>query len=69
MAVRTEREMPEDLRRVLERLTPEEKAAGRERVLCAAIEWVYDPTCSAALAELEESVEALVGVPRDGSEP
>jgi hypothetical protein len=36
--------------------------AKRERVVKAAVEWVYDQSCSSALMELEESVESLMGV-------
>jgi hypothetical protein len=38
----------------------------RERVVRAAVEWVYAQDCSAALAELEEAVTALIGREIDG---
>lgn len=38
------------------------RQAARERVLQAAVEWVGDQACSQALAELEDSVEALLNL-------
>jgi hypothetical protein len=35
----------------------------QERIVAAAIMWVYDQTCSNALMELESAVEAYVGQP------
>lgn len=34
-----------------------------ERVVKAAADWVYDQTCSDALAELEDAVADLIGTP------
>jgi hypothetical protein len=37
--------------------------AKRDRVVDAAIMWIYDQTCASALAALEEAVEDYVGQP------
>ncbi|WP_210263981.1 hypothetical protein [Bradyrhizobium denitrificans] len=34
----------------------------RERVVKAAVEWVFDQSCSNALAELEDAVCAFMGI-------
>lgn len=39
---------------------PTDRAAQRERVVKAAVEWVYDPRCSYALAELQDAVRAFM---------
>lgn len=39
----------------------------RERLVLAAVEWVFDQSCSAALAELEEAAQDYVGRNTDGS--
>ena len=41
--------------------------AQRQRVLRAAIEWVYDQRCPNALAELEDAVTDLMGFDLDGT--
>lgn len=43
-------------------VSAETKAEQRERVLRAAVTWVYDG-CTNSLAELEDAVEDLIGVP------
>ncbi|MGX7708017.1 hypothetical protein [Methylobacterium sp. Gmos1] len=35
---------------------PTDRAAERERIVKAAVEWVTDPGCASALAELEDAV-------------
>lgn len=40
----------------------------RERLVLAAVEWVFDQTCSAALAELEDAAQDYIGRNLDGSE-
>jgi hypothetical protein len=37
--------------------------AMKERIITAAIMWVYDQTCPNALADLERAVEQYVGTP------
>jgi hypothetical protein len=37
------------------------KAEKRERVLKAAVDWVYDQSCSRALMELEDAVTDFIG--------
>lgn len=39
----------------------------RDRVLRAAVEWVYDQGCATALADLEEAVCELIGRDIDGT--
>jgi hypothetical protein len=39
----------------------------RDRVLRAAVEWVYDQGCSNALADLEDAVCDLIGRNIDGT--
>ena len=41
---------------------PTNKNAARSRVAAAAIWWVKDQSCSEALAELEDAVDALLEV-------
>ena len=48
---------------------PTDRVAARERVLKAAVDWVYDQTCSLALAELEDAVTDLVGPSLEPSHP
>lgn len=43
-------------------LVPIEK---RERVVKAAVEWVYDQSCSHSLVELEDAVTEFIGQPLD----
>lgn len=38
-----------------------ERERKRERILKAAIDWVYDQSCSEALMELEDAVTDFVG--------
>lgn len=38
----------------------------RARVIRAAVDWVYNQSCSNALMELEDSVTELFGIPIDG---
>ena len=40
----------------------------RERLIRAAVEWVYDQGCSAALADLEDAVQDYIGRNLDGTE-
>jgi hypothetical protein len=40
---------------------PTEREAKRERVVKAAVEWVYDQSCSNALMELEDAVTEFIG--------
>lgn len=47
--------------------TSRPRAERRERVIQAAIAWVYDQGCSGALTDLEEAVCNLVGRELDGS--
>lgn len=37
----------------------------RERIVKAAVEWVYDQSCSHSLAELEDAVTDFMGHPLD----
>lgn len=39
----------------------------KERVLRAAIDWVYNQSCSTALMELEDAVTDYLGVPNERS--
>lgn len=39
-----------------------DRAAKKERVARAAVDWVYSQNCANALAELEEAVFDLIGV-------
>jgi hypothetical protein len=41
--------------------------SARERLILAAVEWVFNQSCSAALAELEEAAQDYVGRNTDGS--
>jgi hypothetical protein len=41
--------------------------SARERLVLAAVEWVFDQSCSAALAELEDAAQDYVGRNTDGS--
>lgn len=47
---------------------PTERETKRERVVKAAVEWVYDQTCSNALMELEDAVTDMIGTPLDQRE-
>lgn len=38
-----------------------DRAALRERVLDAALEWIYDQTCATALAAFEDAAAAYTG--------
>lgn len=40
---------------------PTEREQKRERILKAAVDWVYDQSCSAALMELEDAVTDFIG--------
>lgn len=41
---------------------PAQIDAKRERVVKAAVEWVYDQSCSHALVELEDAVFEMMGI-------
>lgn len=45
------------------RLTPDQRADLRGRIVTAAVLWVHDQTCSSALASLTSLVEQYTGRP------
>jgi hypothetical protein len=42
--------------------------SARERLILAAVVWVFDQGCSAALAELEDAAQDYIGRNLDGTE-